>query len=63
MQLGMIGLGRMGASIAIDEGVPVSDLSAALHARFISRGNADFANRVLSAMRHESDGHVEKTAP
>jgi 6-phosphogluconate dehydrogenase len=37
-------------------------LSAALYARFSSRGNADFANRVQSAMRHEFGGHVERPA-
>jgi 6-phosphogluconate dehydrogenase (decarboxylating) len=46
--------------IVIDEAVPVPVLSAALYARFGSRGNADFANRVQSAMRHEFGGHVEK---
>ena len=116
MQLGMIGLGRMGASMvrrllksghqcvacaqrpaagvdvqkdgatgtaslkelsmrltklrvmglmvpAISEGVPVPVLSAALYARFTSRGNADFSNRVLSAMRRQFGRHVEKPAP
>ena len=73
MQLGKIGLGRMGASMvrrlnlpeiqaAIDEGAPVPVLSAAMLARFTSRGNADFANRVLSAMRYEFGGHAEKSA-
>jgi len=38
-------------------------LSAALYARFGSRGEADFANRVQSAMRHEFGGHVEEPAP
>ena len=37
-------------------------LSAALYERFSSRGDADFADRVLSAMRHEFGGHVEKAA-
>jgi 6-phosphogluconate dehydrogenase len=37
-------------------------LSAALYARFGSRGEADFANRLQSAMRHEFGGHVEKSA-
>ena len=45
---------------AIDEAVPAPVLSAALYARFGSRGDADFANRVQSAMRHEFGGHVEK---
>ncbi|MGB4925322.1 MAG: 6-phosphogluconate dehydrogenase (decarboxylating), partial [Giesbergeria sp.] len=48
---------------AIDAAVPAPVLSAALYARFGSRGEADFANRVQSAMRHEFGGHVEKTGP
>jgi 6-phosphogluconate dehydrogenase len=48
---------------AIDEAVPASVLSAALYERFSSRGDADFADKVLSAMRHEFGGHVEKAAP
>ena len=57
------GEGRWTIQAAIDEGVPVPVLSAALYARFTSRGNADFSNRVLSAMRHQFGGHVEKPAP
>ena len=56
------GEGRWAIQAAIDEGVPVPVLSAALFERFTSRGNADFANRVLSAMRYEFGGHVEKPA-
>ncbi|CAB3793436.1 phosphogluconate dehydrogenase (NAD(+)-dependent, decarboxylating) [Paraburkholderia fynbosensis] len=56
------GEGRWTVAAAIDEGVPTPVLSAALFARFSSRGEADFANRVLSAMRHDFGGHVEKTA-
>ena len=56
------GEGRWTIQAAIDEGVPVPVLSAALFERFTSRGNADFASRVLSAMRHEFGGHVEKPA-
>jgi 6-phosphogluconate dehydrogenase len=56
------GEGRWTIQAAIDEAVPTPVLSAALHARFSSRGEADFANRVLSAMRHEFGGHVEKAA-
>ena len=56
------GEGRWTIRAAIDEGVPASVLSAALYARFSSRGNADFADRVLSAMRHQFGGHAEKTA-
>ena len=54
------GEGRWTIQAAIDEAVPVHVLSAALFDRFSSRGNADFANRVLSAMRHEFGGHIEK---
>ena len=56
------GEGRWTIQAAIDEAVPVHVLSAALFDRFSSRGNADFANRVLSAMRHEFGGHIEKPA-
>ncbi|MGK2897481.1 MAG: phosphogluconate dehydrogenase (NAD(+)-dependent, decarboxylating) [Burkholderiaceae bacterium] len=54
------GEGRWTVQAAIDEAVPAPVLSAALYARFGSRGSADFANRVQSAMRHEFGGHVEK---
>jgi 6-phosphogluconate dehydrogenase len=54
------GEGRWTIAAAIDEGVPVPVLSAALYQRFSSRGNAEFADRVLSAMRHAFGGHVEK---
>ena len=54
------GEGRWTIQAAIDEAVPAPVLSAALYARFSSRGEADFANRVLSAMRHQFGGHVEK---
>ncbi len=57
------GEGRWAVQAAIDEGVPAPVLSAALYARFGSRGHADFANRVQSAMRHAFGGHVEKPAP
>jgi len=56
------GEGRWTISAAIDEAVPAPILTAALYERFSSRGDADFANRVLSAMRHAFGGHVEKTA-
>ena len=56
------GEGRWTIQAAIDEAVPVPVLSAALYARFTSRGEADFANRVLSAMRHQFGGHVETAA-
>lgn len=89
MQLGMIGLGRMGANLvrrlakndhecvvydvsaaavkaiegygSLDEAGPAPLLSAALYERFTSRDGADFANRVLSAMRKQFGGHDEKS--
>jgi len=54
------GEGRWTIAAAIDEGVPAPVLSAALYERFSSRGNADFGNRVLSAMRKQFGGHDEK---
>ncbi len=54
------GEGRWTINAAIDEGVPAPVLSAALFQRFSSRGEADFANKVLSAMRFQFGGHVEK---
>ncbi len=57
------GEGRWTVQAAIDEAVPAPVLSAALYARFDSRGQADFANRVQSAMRHAFGGHVEKPGP
>jgi 6-phosphogluconate dehydrogenase len=54
------GEGRWTIKAAIDEGVPVHALSAALYERFSSRGEADFADRLLSAMRYEFGGHLEK---
>ena len=56
------GEGRWTIEAAIDEAVPTHVLSAARCGRFTSRGEADFANRLLSAMRHEFGGHVEKKA-
>jgi 6-phosphogluconate dehydrogenase len=53
------GEGRWTLAAAIDEGVPAHVLSAALYERFDSRGEADFANRVLSAMRLQFGGHHE----
>jgi 6-phosphogluconate dehydrogenase len=55
------GEGRWTALAAIDEGVPVHVLSAALLDRFESRAESEFANRVLSAMRKEFGGHDEKS--
>ena len=54
------GEGRWTLQAAIDEAVPTPVLSAALYSRFASRGEAVFANQLLSAMRHAFGGHVEK---
>jgi 6-phosphogluconate dehydrogenase len=56
------GEGRWTNLAAIDEGVPAHVLTAALYERFSSRGEADFADKVLSAMRKEFGGHDEKPA-
>jgi 6-phosphogluconate dehydrogenase len=56
------GEGRWTIMAAIDESIPAPVLSAALFARFGSRGEADFADKVLSALRYEFGGHEEKTA-
>jgi 6-phosphogluconate dehydrogenase len=56
------GEGRWTIQAAIDEAVPTPVLSAALYGRFASRGEAAFANQVLSAMRHGFGGHLEKPA-
>jgi 6-phosphogluconate dehydrogenase len=56
------GEGRWTINAAIDEGVPVPVLSAALFQRFSSRGRSDVADKVLSAMRAAFGGHVERTA-
>jgi 6-phosphogluconate dehydrogenase len=54
------GEGRWTIKAAIDEGVPVPVLTTALYERFMSRGNADFQDKVLSAMRFGFGGHLEK---
>lgn len=56
------GEGRWTIKAAIDEAVPASVLSAALYERFSSRGESDFADKILSAMRNEFGGHAEKAA-
>jgi 6-phosphogluconate dehydrogenase len=56
------GEGRWTIAAAIDETVPTPVLSAALYERFSSRGDSQFANRVLSAMRRQFGGHEEKKA-
>ena len=54
------GEGRWTIKAAIDEAVPASVLTNALYERFSSRGQADFADKLLSAMRFEFGGHLEK---
>ena len=54
------GEGRWTIKAAIDEGVPVPVLTTALYERFASRGNADFQDKILSAMRFGFGGHLEK---
>jgi 6-phosphogluconate dehydrogenase len=54
------GEGRWTITAAIDEGAPTPVLSASLYQRFTSRGEDDFATKVLSAMRHKFGGHVER---
>jgi 6-phosphogluconate dehydrogenase len=54
------GEGRWTIEAAVEEAVPAHVLTAALYERFSSRGEADFADRVLSAMRYEFGGHIEK---
>ena len=56
------GEGRWTVQAAIEEGIPAQVLSAALYSRFASQGNAEFANRLQSAMRKEFGGHLEKQA-
>jgi 6-phosphogluconate dehydrogenase len=56
------GEGRWTINAAIDEGVPADVLTSALYERFASRGEADFASKLMSAMRYEFGGHLEKKA-
>jgi 6-phosphogluconate dehydrogenase len=56
------GEGRWTIKAAIDEAVPAPVLSASLYQRFASRGEADYQNKVLSAMRYGFGGHLEKAA-
>jgi len=56
------GEGRWTIKAAIDEGVPVPVLSASLYQRFTSRGEAEYQDKVLSAMRYGFGGHLEKAA-
>ncbi len=55
------GEGRWTIQAAVDEGVPAHVLTAALYDRFTSRGEADFANKILSAIRYQFGGHEEKS--
>jgi 6-phosphogluconate dehydrogenase len=56
------GEGRWTIKASIDEAVPSPVLTTALYERFSSRGEADFADKLLSAMRYEFGGHLEKAA-
>ena len=56
------GEGRWTVLAAVDEGVPANVLSAALYERFSSRGEGDYGDRLLSAMRKEFGGHAERPA-
>jgi 6-phosphogluconate dehydrogenase len=56
------GEGRWTITAAIDESTPAPVLSAALYQRFSSRGEEDFADKLLSAMRYQFGGHVERPA-
>jgi 6-phosphogluconate dehydrogenase len=56
------GEGRWTIKAAIDEAVPAPVLSAALYQRFSSRGESDFQDKLLSAMRFQFGGHLEKPA-
>jgi 6-phosphogluconate dehydrogenase len=55
------GEGRWTITAAIDEGVPAPVLTTSLYERFSSRGHAEFADKILSAMRYEFGGHQEKS--
>ena len=54
------GEGRWTVAAAVDEGVPANVLSASLFARFSSRGEEEYGDRLLSAMRKQFGGHAEK---
>jgi 6-phosphogluconate dehydrogenase len=56
------GEGRWTVQAAVDEGVPAPVISSALFSRFSSRGGDEFADKLMSAMRYEFGGHLEKTA-
>jgi 6-phosphogluconate dehydrogenase len=54
------GEGRWTVQAAVETGVPAPVLTAALYTRFASQGNADYANKIQSAMRKQFGGHIEK---
>jgi 6-phosphogluconate dehydrogenase len=54
------GEGRWTVMAAVEEGVPASVITAALYERFESRGNGEFTDKILSALRSEFGGHAEK---
>jgi len=56
------GEGRWTIQAAIDEAVPAHVLTTALYQRFSSRGESNYSDKVMSAMRKEFGGHVEKAA-
>ena len=56
------GEGRWTLAAALDEGVPAPVISSALFGRLVSRGDGDYADRLLSVMRKQFGGHDEKTA-
>jgi 6-phosphogluconate dehydrogenase len=56
------GEGRWTVQAAVDEGIPANVLTAALYERFSSRGEGDFADKLLSALRKQFGGHAEKAA-
>ncbi len=56
------GEGRWTVAAAVDESVPANVLSASLFSRFSSRGEADYGDKLLSAMRKQFGGHAEKPA-
>ncbi|MCJ7838378.1 MAG: 6-phosphogluconate dehydrogenase (decarboxylating), partial [Burkholderiales bacterium] len=56
------GEGRWTIQAAIEQGTPAQVLTAALYERFSSRGEADFQNKILSAMRFQFGGHQEKAS-
>jgi len=56
------GEGRWTVIAAIEEGAPAPVISASLYNRFSSQGEADFADKILSALRYEFGGHKEKAA-